>query len=307
MVFQRNQILSTFPHLGEKQQPFIVSTHYDGLICAAFLHHYLDWQLAGFYDLTSLWLSKTALERKRELIWVDLNILPREGRSVGGQIVSPAGDLPPGFQSSCNPNILAGVTAREFSRKFPFSTILFLLWLHNTSIPQSFMARLLVLQADDVWLKAQHFPENFKRWQTMLPEYNWNRLFRNITSRNFEKQMAELLYPQLKAVRGCSRPGKLSGKHTGIRSRTVIFNPDWDEDVIWQFLQLFAEHLKWTPPPLPHIHQRLDGHRQKIPLAEVKKGGLIPFLRQHAVFSYAIPAPRTFNFTTFKKNTSLGQ
>ena len=41
-----------------------------------FLHHHLNWQLSGYYDYNSIWLSNNALKNKKDLIWVDLNILP---------------------------------------------------------------------------------------------------------------------------------------------------------------------------------------------------------------------------------------
>jgi len=76
-------------------------------------------------------------------------------------------------------------------------------------------------------------------------------------------------------------------------------NPDWDEDIIMNLFTLFGNHLKWTPPRLPHIIKRIDGERTKTALSNVKKMGLTPFLKENKVFSYAISSPRIFNFTSF--------
>ncbi|SVD20634.1 uncharacterized protein METZ01_LOCUS373488, partial [marine metagenome] len=79
MVFQRNKLFSSFPWLKKKNLPMIVSADYDGLICASFLHHHLNWQLEGYYDLSSIWVSENGMQKKKDLIWVDLNILPQQG------------------------------------------------------------------------------------------------------------------------------------------------------------------------------------------------------------------------------------
>ena len=162
MVFQRNRLFSRFPWLKGKNLPMIISADYDGLICASFLHHYLNWELVGYYDLNTIWVSENAIQEKQNLVWVDLNILPKQGKAIGGHIISIAGEIPPGFQSSCNPNILAEITAREFQRKFPFSTLIYLLWLHNIEIKHDILSRLLVLHSDAAWLKFQHYSENCK-------------------------------------------------------------------------------------------------------------------------------------------------
>ena len=157
MVFHRNKLITRFPWLMEKDLSMMVSADYDGLICAAFLHHHLNWKLEGYYDLKNIWVSKKGLSKKKNLIWVDLNILPRQGRAIGGHIISFSGDIPDGFKSSCNPNILAGITVADFKHKFPFSTLIYLLWIHNVEIKNDFLAQLLVLHSDATWLKYQHY------------------------------------------------------------------------------------------------------------------------------------------------------
>ena len=83
----------------------MISADYDGLLCAAFLHHHLNWRLEGYYNLENLWISEDAEQNRKELIWVDLNILPIQGKAVGGHIISWDKEIPKGFETSCNPNI----------------------------------------------------------------------------------------------------------------------------------------------------------------------------------------------------------
>ena len=79
-------------------------------------------------------LSTLAIENKKDLIWVDLNILPKSGKSLGGHIVSLNEDTPDGFTTSCNPNVLIQLNNTNFKDKFPFSTLIFLLWIYNKKI-----------------------------------------------------------------------------------------------------------------------------------------------------------------------------
>jgi len=299
MVFKRNELISNFPWLKERNLSMIVSADYDGLICASFLHHYLSWKLEGYYDLSTIWVSEKGIRNKKNLIWVDLNILPKQGKAIGGHIISIGGEIPKGFQSSCNPNILSGITVGEFHRKFPFSTLIYLLWMHNIEIKSDLLARMLVLHSDASWLKFQHYPENNKQWQQLLTDYNWKWLFQKVNTKIFEKRIDEELYPLLQKINAISDKSKLKSKRLNIHSKQYQFNPDWDEDVILQLFNLFGKILGWTPPTLPLIIKSIKGNRQKAPLSIIKQTGLSKFLKKKHVFSYAIPSPRIFNFTSF--------
>ena len=304
MEFQRNKILSAYPWLQERGLPFITSADYDGLICASFLHHYLGWELTGYYNLSSLWLSEHAKKNSKNLIWVDLNILSAQGRAIGGHIVSLNGKLPHGFKSSCNPNIIANLNADKFKEKFPFSTLIFLLWLHNIQIEKELLARMLVLHSDATWLKFQEYSSNVQTWISTLTNYDWKWLFQKVDTLTFEKRIDEILYPELKKMGAVSGLSKLSSKKLNIKSRQFQFNPDWDEDIILNLFRLFGNKLKWTPPSLPQISHRIDGTRQKIALSKVKEIGLSTFLKANNIFSYAIPSPRILNYTSFGINKS---
>ncbi len=299
MVFQRNELFSRFSWLSKKNLPMIISADYDGLICASFLHHHLNWQIEGYYDLSSIWVSEKGIQNKKNLIWVDLNILPKQGKAIGGHIISTSEEIPSGFRSSCNPNILANITAENFHQKFPFSTLIYLLWLHNIEIKHDLLSRLLVLHSDAAWLKFQHYTENIKQWQQILTNYNWKWLFQKVNTKTFEKQIDEELYPLLHKMNAISDKSKLKSKRLNIHSKQYQFNPDWDEDVILQLFNLFGKILGWTPPALPLIIKSIQGNRQKAPLALIKQTGLSNFLKKKHVFSYAIPSPRIFNFTSF--------
>ena len=58
MILDRKNIFKNFPWIKQKNKKFIISADYNGLICASFLSHILNWELVGYYNLESLWISK---------------------------------------------------------------------------------------------------------------------------------------------------------------------------------------------------------------------------------------------------------
>tara|TARA_Y100001970_G_C14198139_1_gene839392 strand:+ start:760 stop:1671 length:912 start_codon:yes stop_codon:yes gene_type:complete len=301
MELLRKNIIKDFPWLKEKNKYFIISADYDGIICASFLNHYLNWNLAGYYNMETLWLSNDAIENKSNLIWVDLNILPIKGRTIGGHIVSIDGITPKGFKSSCNPNLLLNINSNQFEKKFPFSTILFLMWIHNIYPKNKLVSKLLLLHADAVWLKFQNYSNNVNHWKEILTNYQWNKIFSRVNSKNFDKNIDQILYSQMKEIGALSNRSKLSSKHLNIKSREYICNPDWDDDVILKLFNIFGNELDWSPPNLPIITKKIRGNRKKISLSEIKKIGLNNFIKTKKIFSYAIPTNKTFNYTSFHK------
>ena len=301
MEIQRKQIINQFPWLKKKNCKYIISSSYDGLICSSFLNHFLNWELVGYYDLESLWISKNAVDNKEDIIWVDLNILPIQGRAIGGHIVAYNNKIPKGFDSSCNPNILVKLSSGDFKYKYPFSTIMFLLWLHKKYINSNDDAKFAVLNADDVWLKCQNYKTNCNLWEKTLADYDWNLLLGKINSKMFEKKINQKYYPFFESNNFFNQTGKITSNHYGIKSRQLWFNPDWDENIILNLIDYFAEKLEWTPPNLPIISDRIDGIKNKVGLTTIKNEGIDSFIKKNKVFSYAITSTKTMSFTIFNK------
>ena len=201
-----------------------------------------------------------------------------------------------------DPKLLANLTSSNYHNKFPFSTLIFLLWIHNYQIKKSLFARLLVLHSDDTWLKFQKYNDNVNNWTKILSDFNWKWLLQKIDKMTFEERIDQILYPYLKNIGAVSAFGKLHSKKLNITSKQFQFNPDWDEDIIINLFNLFGENLEWTPPRIPKIVKSIVGQRKKIPLAYIKEIGISNFIKQNYIFSYAIPSPRIFNFTSFGKN-----
>ena len=299
MNINRNTIFKNFSWLKDKNKFFIISADYDGLICASFLHHYLGWTLVGYYNMENIWISQKGLDNKKELIWVDLNIVPELGKSVGGQIANLDNNLPKGLNSSCNLNIINNVTYKNFKNKFPFSTLIFLLWLYNVKVKSSLMSKLFILHSDSSWVKIQRYNKNVNDWINLLSDYNWGNLLYNIDSIDYEKAIDQKLYPYLMNIGASTGFSKLTSKHLNIQTRECRFNPDWDEDLILNLFELFSQFLDWNCPKIPTICSRINGKKNIIKLDVVLKQGLNSFILKNKVFSYAITSPSNLKYTIF--------
>ena len=84
-------------------------------------------------------------------------------------------------------------------------------------------------------------------------------------------------------------------------SKQLDINPDWDEDIILNLFDYFANTLEWTPPTLPMIYKRIDGIKNTIELRSLKLNGINHFIKKNKVFSYAITSTKTLSYTIFKK------
>ena len=115
----------------------------------------------------------------------------------------------------------------------------------------------------------------------------------------YEQRINDLLYPKLNEIYATSGFSKLSSKHLNIKSRELKINPDHDQDIIQNLFNLFATSIKWTPPKLPKIIQKIDGKKSTVALKKVEKMGLQKFLKNNKVFSYAITSPQILTYTSF--------
>jgi len=294
---KRKEVFQRFPWLRERDRPMVISTDADGLLSAAFLHHHLGWQVTGYYDSATLWLSAMTDKQRERLVWVDLDICRPGCPALGHHILTLTGATSPALGYVCNPNLLAGIGADDFKSKYPFSTIVFLLWLHEVALRRDLMARLLVLHADSGWINCQHYGDNCRSWQHRLPGYDWRWLFNQVDTERFEQRMRDQLYPRLERLGTCHSQGLTRSRHLGLAGGQLRFNPDWDEDIILGLYSLAGTYLKWSPPSAPVIVRRMEGRRTTAPLESAASKGFPGKLISSGVFSYAIISRDSINFT----------
>lgn len=291
----------------------IISTGLDGLLSAALLHHHLGWEVTGYCDRATLWLSDQARENREKLVWVDLDICHPKALSLGRHVLTSSsgspglrtprggyaqgqGRIPTVLEHICNPNLLAGVSAENFPQRYPFSTIIFLLWLHDIAIRRDLVARLLVLHATATWMTLQRDGANGAQWQTRLPGYDWPWLFAQVDTELFERRMRDQLYAPLERLAALDISGRHRSRHLQLHRGRLRFNPDWDEDVFLKVGGFIGTHLKWSPPYPPHLTHRIDGQRKTAALRDLQSKDFPASLVRQGVFSYTISPQNKVNF-----------
>jgi hypothetical protein len=293
----RKTVIRSHPWLLDRDLPMIISTDEDGLLSAAFMHHHLGWKIAGYYDYNTLWLSQQARDQQEQLVWLDLDILSPDSRALGHHVLTLSSSIHETLDQICNPNLLAGIGVDRFTSKYPFSTIMFVLWIHNVALRRDLMARLLVLHADSTWLNVQCYSENCKEWEQQLPDYDWRWLFQKIDTEVFETRMNERLLSKIKNLRGYVEDHQLRSRHLSIPGGQIKFNPDWDIDIALGYLRIVGTHLKWSPPSLPDIIEGIEGKHTVMKLPKNADDDLPHQLQKQGIFSYAFTHHDTLNFT----------
>lgn len=165
--------LKRFPWLVQKDQKCILSPDIDGLLCGLFCSQFLDWEIVGFYDGKIMLLEEGT--GARDCIFLDMEILRKEMRSVGHHmnihaLNSPPPDYYEKMTNCANPNLLRGFDRLHstLGRKYPLAAIHFIMYvLENyspgiTKVKPQGLAPIFF--ADGVWKILFKYTGNVLDW-----------------------------------------------------------------------------------------------------------------------------------------------
>jgi hypothetical protein len=174
------------PMFGTRRK-CVISGDLDGVFSAVLLGHLFEWEVVGFYTLKDLWIPPSALGQgcknpefaisRANLVFVDHDIYRAEIDSVGHHLLqwSPETPIPlhKDGRGSLNPNLLRGITKKEFNRKYPFSTFHFLIACASArGLVKDFHPddeiTTLMLQIDSSFVNAINYQENALDWLQWL-------------------------------------------------------------------------------------------------------------------------------------------
>lgn len=233
----------------------VVSPDFDGLLCALMMIVHLDWKLCGFYDGKILALDRT-ISHIRELVFLDMEIYRSSVCSVGNHLLQYNSRIPlTNFQQSVNPNLLRGITAKEFERKYPFGTSHFLLALlavihPNLQVLQTRNTQAILLYPDGTHQVLLNYRGNVIDWLDWLGV----KKFQNSAKAIFQSLATMTLSDVVHGLDWLS--GKLREIGFKRKDDPCKFDPTNHHEYekakdLWQFLQQVTE---WQATSLPQIN-----------------------------------------------------
>lgn len=172
-TFDPQRVHELHPWISERNQDCIVSPDADGLICGLFMSHHCGWRIRGFYDGKVLVCDEHV--RAADCVFLDMEINRKGVRSVGQHMLLFNKNHVPAnwsnFDDCFSINNHRGYDAnQEFSLKYPFGTIHFLLAalqkIVSVTLPETAVAPLLFI--DGTYHNLFRYTENSLDWLRYL-------------------------------------------------------------------------------------------------------------------------------------------
>jgi len=176
-----------FASLLGRDRKCVISGDIDGILSAVLLSHTMGWEVVGFYTLNDLWVSRRHLApgagdpesrlARSGLVFLDHDIYRSTIESIGHHLLqwSPDTAIPLHTEGrgSLNPNLLRGITKKEFGRKYPFGTFHFLLacasaWGLVRDFQPDDQVTTLLLHIDSSFVNAMNYQDNALDWLDWL-------------------------------------------------------------------------------------------------------------------------------------------
>lgn len=288
-------------------QGMVIGNDLDSVISACFLKSMFGWDVVAAYDYKTLWYSASEPDFAKKLssgkyVAIDLDIYHPNIFSLGHHILSQrASDMLAGHARSLNPNLIRGIHADEFTRKYPFGTIHFLLWLFEQA-ELSRSAELTVWLADSSFINGQshRFRKNVIEWANALALPIINRMIAQIDTREFEEELRASLLPILRKNPLSAGEGQVKSRHLQIGGHQCQWDdPNRDNAAMRDLFDTVANLTRWSAPKIPDRFLHITGSRKKISVNEMlsRYGSLDTFLSDQRVFSYVFPYRDSVNYT----------
>ncbi len=245
-------LLKEHEWLHQPRLDMVVSPDFDGLLCALLMSEHLSWRLRGFYDGKVLALD-APVQHIRELVFLDVEIYRSQVRSVGNHLLQwDARTELPNFAQVVNPNLLRGITVRQFQRKYPFATVHFLIVLlahagisiHAQS-GKNFRA--LLLYPDGTHQALLNYRRNVIDWLRWMGAKKAPSPVQAIFQPLADMTVSEV-------VHGLERlSGELRAMGFARKDDPCKFDPTDEQqreqaECLREFIQA---HTQWSSPPLP--------------------------------------------------------
>lgn len=307
-------ILNFDPFVNHKSYDgIIIGNDLDSIISSCLLKEKFNWDIVGIYDYNNIWYDlRNDLFYKNLLsgryVCIDLDIYHENIFSLGHHILAykPADELPKHIKS-LNPNLIRGFNVSEqnsYMRKYPLSTIHFLIWLFDANYSNR-LCELLIWLADSTFINGQtgKYRENMKDWLlNFLNSSFMYETFTQIDNMEYELEIQKKLLPILRTNPLCSNSGRAKSRHLHLGGYQFQWHDPIKEYIhIKDIFKLVSSITEWAPPDMPREFLKIQGIREKKKTNIFLSIDLDHFLNYENVFSYVFDFKDSINYTKFLK------
>lgn len=251
-------LLKRFPWITDRNLRCIISPDADGMLCGLFMAHYLNWQVAGYYDNGKNLIIKKGV-RAEECVFVDTEIYRPNVNSIGHHISLLRADNTriklDNYRNCLNPNNLRGRTLKEnFILKYPMGTIHLLLGIvgREMKIDYAENSYFIILQADGTINRfLDRYSENLYDWLRYLGAEDQNHILNKIlrkTTNLIELNRAYVEYVK-KFVRGANDKIKISKRgdiiHDSFNTSRTAFSESCANSTK-EYLEFLSVNTGWA-------------------------------------------------------------
>lgn len=295
-AIERETVLARFPWVTERGRLMVLGNDLDALLSGLLLHHLRGWEIAGFYDLKDIYYRDDLTPRDLlAAIWVDLDIAHPECRSIGHHILTyePDAPLPRQHEHSLNPNLLRGVTAKHFAKKYPLSTIHYLMFLFEFQPDRNLTHRdAIYWLADSTWIIAQKYEKNVTDWlENCVTNPYLLETVGQWDTRGAEQKVAALIGAVPREVQIAPGRGQIRSKHLGLHGYQFKFRQP-EQAAIQAAMDFLAQAAGLARITVPAAQKTIAGQVNRF------RGDLAGFIDREEIFSYAIPSSDVIRSTS---------
>lgn len=272
----REEVFRRYPWLDSYEEDMITHNDLDGILTAMLFKHARRWKLVGVYDLKTLSVTRSYKDDLTKPIYVDLDVTHKDFRSIGHHILGQdEGD-------HLNINRLFGIGHNTYTKKFPLSTAVFLMWLYEIDFKElPDLAKLFLVHSDSMW-KNYHgyegrYRQNVTEW---LARMGLDDVKAFLDSKDFHPALEKFVLPNTYSY---NKQCTYLMKNGSLYFRDSNYN-------VQKYVSALCSMFKFEDLQMPtDLETRFVLKRQEFPIVNRNLQKTIDDVRaQYNVFSYSV-------------------
>lgn len=172
-TIEYKKIVELHPWIIQPKQKCVLSPDSDGFLCGLFMSHYLNWEVAGYYDGKVMVLDKNY--SAKDVVFLDMEICRKEIKSIGHHMLMFNKKYFPlvqeKFTNCIQPNLLRKYDSKTFRLKYPLATIHLLIGILDNTLKKIKLSESAICPlffTDGTFNVLFSYPENVLDWLKYL-------------------------------------------------------------------------------------------------------------------------------------------